>query len=144
MAVINLEDLTGSTEVVLFPDLFTKVSPLLKSDEPLFVGGSVETGESSAKIIAKEICTLDSMRQKTVKAIEVNLNEYTVSKDLLRDLQDIVFRYPGECSLRFKVNRHDGKGMVLSAHNRFSVLPCPELIEKIEALTGNRVTQLSR
>ncbi len=144
MAVINLEDLTGFTEVVLFPDLFTKVSPLLKSDEPLFVGGSVEASESSAKIIAKEICTLDSIRQKAVKAIEVILNEGTVSKDLLRDLQDIVFKYPGECRLLFKVNRPDGKEMVLAAHGRFSVLPCPELTEEIEALTGNKVHQLSR
>ncbi|MCP4669442.1 MAG: DNA polymerase III subunit alpha [Deltaproteobacteria bacterium] len=144
MAVINLEDLTGSTEVVLFPDLFNKVSPLLKSDEPLFVGGSVETSESSAKILAQEICTLDSIRQKAVKAMEVVLHEDAVSKDLLRDLQDIVFRYPGECRLLFKVNRPDGKEMVLSAHDRFSVLPCPELTEEIEALTGNKVLQLKR
>ena len=144
MAVINLEDLTGFTEVVLFPDLFTKVSHLLKSDEPLFVGGSVETSENSAKIIAKEICTLDSLRQKAVKAIEVIFNEDAVSKDLLRDLQDIVFRFPGECRLLFKINRPDGREMVLSAHDRFSVLPCPELIDQIETLTGNKVLQLKR
>jgi DNA polymerase-3 subunit alpha len=139
MATISIEDLTGSAQVILFPDIFNRVSPLLKTDEPLLINGIVETGDTSAKIIAQEIVTLDSIRQHAVKAIELRLEEKSASKDLLAHLQDIVFTYPGECRLLFKVNIKNGKEAFISAHERFNVLPCRELITQIKLLTGDKV-----
>jgi DNA polymerase-3 subunit alpha len=77
-----------------------------------------------------------------VKAIELRLSEETISKEILRDLRDIVFRYPGECKLLFIVKASNGKEIVVSAGDRFNVLPCPELLDEIEALTGDKVRQL--
>jgi DNA polymerase-3 subunit alpha len=139
MAILNLEDLTGSAEVVLFPDVFTRTSPLLKSDEPLFINGSVETGEGAAKIIAQDIVTLDSIREKAVRALELSLSGESISKEMLESLQDIVFRYPGECRLLFKVDKGHGKAVLICAHHRYNVLARQELIQEIEALIGNKV-----
>ncbi len=139
MAILSLEDLTGSTEAVIFPDVFNRTAPILKGDEPLLITGSAEIGDSTAKIIAQEIVTLDSIRQKSVKAIILNLSEESVSKEVLEDLQDIVFKYPGECKLVFKVQTSNGKEVVISADPRFNVLPAQELIAEIEALIGNEV-----
>ncbi|UCF81922.1 MAG: DNA polymerase III subunit alpha [Desulfobacteraceae bacterium] len=139
MATMSVEDLTGSAQVILFPDIFTRASPLLKSDEPLLINGIVETGDTSAKIIAQEIVSLDSIRQNAVKAIELRLDENSASKDLLADLQEIVFTYPGECRLLFKVNANDGNEAFISAHERFNVLPCREFIARIKLLIGDKV-----
>ena len=139
MAILSLEDPTGSTDVLLFPDVFNRYSVLLKGDEPLLITGSAEIGDSTAKIIAQEIVTLDSIRQKAVKAIELNLSEESVSKEVLADLQDIAFKYPGECKLVFKVQMSNGKEVVILANPRFNVLPTRELIAEIEALIGNKV-----
>jgi DNA polymerase-3 subunit alpha len=139
MATMVVEDLTGSTLVIIFPDLFNRTSHLLKSDEPLMINGSVETDDTSAKIIAQEIVTLNSVRQNSIKAIEMKFVEKTVSKELLEDLQDIVFTYPGECSLLFRMNTGNGNKIVIAAHDRFNVLPCQELIDKIERLIGNKI-----
>jgi len=141
MAILGLEDLTGSIDVVLFPDVFNRCSHLLKSDKPLLISGSVEISESTAKIITKEIVTLDSIRQKTIKTIELKLDERAISKELLEHIQDIIFKYPGECNLIFKVHTSHGKEWVISAHNRFNVLPCHELIEEIENATGTKVSE---
>ena len=142
MAIISLEDLTGSTEVILFPDLFNVTAPLLKNDEPLLINGSVEIGDSSAKVIAKEIVSLNTVRQRATKAIEIRLEQGAISKDNLEDLRDIAFRYPGECKIFFKVKSSDGKEIVISAHDRFNVLLCPELISEFEALAGSRVNEI--
>jgi DNA polymerase-3 subunit alpha len=139
MAILSLEDLTGSTEAVVFPDVFNRTAPILKGDEPLLITGSAEIGDSTAKIIAQEIVTLDSIRQKAVKAIELNLSEESVSKEVLEDLQDIAFKYPGECKLVFKVQMSNGKEVAILANPRFNVLPTHELIAEIEALIGNEV-----
>ena len=139
MATMSVEDLTGSAQVILFPDIFNRASPLLKGDEPLLISGIVETGDTSAKIIAQEIVTLDSIRQNSVKAIELRLDENSASTDLLADLQEIVFTYPGECRLLFKVNTKNGKEAFISAHERFNVLPCREFISRIKLLIGDKV-----
>ncbi len=142
MAVLKLEDLTGYAEVIVFPDLFNQSSHLLKSDHPLLISGSVETGDSSTKVIAQEIVTLESARQKTVKAIELSLSQESISVELLEDLQNIVFKFPGECRVLFKVAMSDGKELLISAHPRFNILPCHEIIAEIEAVTGERVQEI--
>ncbi len=143
MAILNVEDLTGSTEVVIFPDVFTRTSPLLKSEEPLLITGSAEISESSAKIIAQEIVTLDSIRQSAVKAIELKLDEEKISKELLENLKIATYKYPGNCKILFKVNMSNGKELIISAHRSFNVLPCSELITEIESLVGNKVYELT-
>ncbi|MBW1851828.1 MAG: DNA polymerase III subunit alpha, partial [Deltaproteobacteria bacterium] len=142
MAVLRVEDLTGSTEVIIFPDVFNKTSPILKGDEPLLVSGSAEIGDSTAKIIAQEIVTLNSIRQKAIKAIELNLKQENLSMDLLEDLKNVVFRFPGKCRLLFKINVSNGEEIIITANDRFSVLPCRELMEEIETITGNKVFEL--
>jgi DNA polymerase-3 subunit alpha len=142
MAIVNLEDLTGFTEVILFPEVFNRASPLLKSDEPLLIKGTVEIGDSSAKIIAQEIVTLSSVRHQIIRAIELRLAEEHISKRLLEDLQEIVFRYPGECKLLFTVDTPNGKGITITANDRFNVIPCEELMTGIEDLIGTKVHQI--
>ncbi len=142
MAVIHLEDLTGSTEVVIFPDLFTAVSPLLKGDEPLLITGGAEIGDSAAKILAKEIETLSSLKLNSVKAIALTLESGDPSREVLEDLRDIVFRYPGECKLIFKVGVPEGKEVMVSAHGRFNVIPCNEFLAEVDGLLGHRAWKL--
>jgi len=142
MAVIQLEDLTGSTEVVVFPDLFSAVAPLLKGDEPILITGGVEIGDSSAKILAKEIENLSALRLNAVRAIVLTLTDKVPSKETLEDLRDIVFKYPGECRLLFKVGVPGGEAVKISAHGRFNVLPCKELLAEIEGLLGYKAWEL--
>jgi DNA polymerase-3 subunit alpha len=142
MATFTLEDMSGSVEVIIFPDLFSRFSPLLKGDEPLLVSGIIEGGEISTKIIAQEVSTLEALRHKSIKAVKVKLDESDVSRNLLERLRDVVFKYPGECRLIFGVNTSDGKEMTIYADDCFRVLPCPEMTNEIEALVGKRVHQI--
>jgi DNA polymerase-3 subunit alpha len=139
MAILDVEDLTGSVQIVLFPDAFSSASTLLKSDEPLLISGNVETGDATAKILAQEIVPLESISQKAVQAIELGFLSKRPSKKMLEDLLDIIFRYPGECKLLFKVNTDNGEEVLISAHDRFNVLPCRELISKIEPLIDGEI-----
>ena len=142
MATFTLEDMSGSVEVIIFPDLFSRFSPLLKGDEPLLVSGIMEGGEISTKIIAQDISSLEALRHKSIKAVKVKLDETDVSRNLLERLRDVVFKYPGECRLVFGVNTSDGKEMTIYADDCFRVLPCPEMTNEIEALVGKRVYQI--
>jgi len=138
MAILSLEDQTGATQVVLFPEAFTSYSTCLKKDEPLLICGVAEVGDNSSKIIAKDIVSLESLRHRSIRTIELEINQETASRNSLEDIRDVFFRYPGECSVLFRMNMGDGKEILIGANNHYKVLPCDEMIGEIEKITGKR------
>ena len=142
MAIMHLEDLTGSTEVVIFPDVFADAAPLLKGDEPLLVTGTVEIGDNSAKVIAKEVKSLHGLELKAAKAVIISLGRERSSKELLEGLKDAVFKYPGDCRLMFKVGSPTDNPVMISAHFRYSILPCPQFFGEVESLFGGGVCEV--
>ncbi len=142
MAIMQLEDLTGSTEVVIFPDVFSASGVLLKGDEPLLVTGTVEIGDSSAKMIAKEIQSLHGITLKEARAVIISIENGRSSKEMLEDLKDAVFKYPGDCKLMFRVGSSDDNPVMISAHFRYCVLPCPQFFEEVEDILGGNVCEV--
>jgi DNA polymerase-3 subunit alpha len=139
MAVVTIEDLSGSIEAIVFPELFQKSSPLLKSEDPLLFTGSAEVGEGAAKILLQDIATFESVRQKNIKTVEIRLHEAGAGKDLLQQLVDVVFQYPGECRLRFRVEYTAGGHVIISAGERFKIFPSDECLSTIESIAGRPV-----
>ncbi|MBN1102473.1 MAG: DNA polymerase III subunit alpha [Deltaproteobacteria bacterium] len=140
MAILTLEDQTGSVEVVVFPDVFNTCVPLLKGDEPLLVQGTAEVDEGNAKIIAGEISSLEEVRQKTVRSVEILLKGEALAKDRLKEIRDILFRYPGDSSVLFRVDMGEGGDLLVAAHPRHNVYPCTEMLRQIESITCKKVT----
>jgi len=139
MAILTLEDQTGSVEVIIFPDVFTASSPLLKGDDPLLVQGTAEVEESSVKIISTEIASLEEVRQKAVRNVLIGLRGECLSRERLKEIRNLLFRYPGESSVLLRVEPDQGESVIVAAHPHLSVSPCRELIEEIEAITGVKV-----
>jgi len=69
MAFINLEDLTGSLEVILFPNSFEKARPIVTEGNKVFVKGHVQNeDERGAKLICDDIKSFaDSKREIWIK-----------------------------------------------------------------------------
>jgi DNA polymerase-3 subunit alpha len=139
MAILSLEDPTGSTEVILFPDVFSNYSVLLKGDEPLLIGGTAEVDGNAAKIIAQEMETLETVRQRTIKAVELRLHLQRVSREVLEQIRDIFFRFPGECSVLFRVDAGQGKELLIEANDHYRISPCDEATGEIEAIIGAKI-----
>lgn len=139
MAILSLEDQTGSTQVILFPDVFNNYSQFLKGDAPLLISGVAEMDDNSSKIIAKGIDLLEALRQKSIRTIELGLNQEKVTKELLEEIRDVFFKYPGECSIMFRMGMGKEKEFLIAANQHYRVLPCDEILGEIEGLIGQRV-----
>ena len=139
MAILSLEDQTGSLDVIVFPDVFNNTSPLLKSDEPLLITGTAEVDDNTVKVISQEIHSLDKVRQNAIRTLELNLPREVISKNNLEELKDIFFRYPGEASVLFRVDAGQGEEVLIAAHHRYRVSPCDEMIKELETITGQKV-----
>jgi DNA polymerase III subunit alpha len=139
MALLTLEDQSGSIEVVVFPDAFERYSPLLKSDEPLLITGTAEVDESTAKIVSQEINTLENVREGAIRVIEMALPRAAINRENLEEIKDILFRYPGNSLVQFRVTTGQGKALLIAAHTRYRVSPSTKMIREIETLIGRKV-----
>ncbi|RJR39832.1 MAG: DNA polymerase III subunit alpha [Desulfobacteraceae bacterium] len=138
MAILNFEDQTGAVEVVVFPDVFNCCSPLLKSEEPLLIQGTAEVDENTAKIISHEISSLEEIKHKAVKAVEIFLRADWINKDRLKEIRSVLFRYPGESTVRFRVEMGE-ESVLIKANPNYRISPCKEMIREIEAITLEKV-----
>ncbi len=139
MATIVAEDKMGFTEVTLFPDVFARCAPLLNDDKPFLITGETEVGENQVKITCQNIVRLDTVRQKAIKSILIPISEERLSHSGLIRLRDLIFRYPGECQLKFRIDIDKYKSTTIVAHNRYNVMPNENLLQEMSSLVGEKL-----
>ena len=62
MAFFTVEDLTGSVEVIVFPQNYEAYRPMLETDRKVFVRGRVNSdGENQAKLICEKLIPFDQI-----------------------------------------------------------------------------------
>lgn len=143
MAFLTLEDLTGSVEVVVFPDLFANVSLHLIKDSPLLVTGSLDVTEDTAKLLAAEIAPLSEMKGKGASRAIVYLDGPNCSPNLLIPLRQILSRHAGECPVYLHLRPPQGEEVVIAAGNRYLVVASEDLKRDLEMLLGKGCVSFS-
>jgi len=65
MAFLNIEDLVGNVEVIVFPNIYEKNSQMLETDSKVFIGGHVSAEEDKAsKLICDRIVPFDAGKRE--------------------------------------------------------------------------------
>ena len=97
MARLIIEDLSGSVETIVFPEVYQASVELFNSDEPLFVTGTLDAGEESCKILATEIVLLRDVKAKQTSRVHFRLSTPGLDRDQLRQLRDLLLKHRGDC-----------------------------------------------
>ncbi|CEK35947.1 DNA polymerase III DnaE [[Clostridium] sordellii] len=96
MAIIELEDLYGVIEVIVFPQVLQKYNTIIQEDKIIYVEGRLSIKEDeNAKLIAREIrdMSTESNQHKPNLYLKISSIE---DKELVNDLISIVTKYPGD------------------------------------------------
>lgn len=101
MAFAKVEDLTGTAELVIFPDAFAQCGMQLKDERPLLVGGSVEVNEGAVKIIVDNIAPFEEAMKKT-KRISFRLDK--IENDQYERLESLLRQFKGQTQARLMLN----------------------------------------
>ena len=72
MAIVRLEDMEGSVEVVLFPSTYTQLAKYLNEGEVVFLSGRVSRRDDEPKIIATDMKQMQEV-YGAIKTINVDL-----------------------------------------------------------------------
>lgn len=112
MAFLNVEDLSGKIEVIIFPKILEKVNSLINEDSLVIIGGRVSIKEGEfPKIICENINPLKKINSSKVY-IRVNNNENVkIANKLLKDILEFhkgdtpIYIFSEEEKQNFRLNK---------------------------------------
>ncbi len=150
MAVLQVEDLEGYAEVVVFPDAYRACYNLLNEDEAVLISGRPEKEEEAARMIASDMQPLASFFEQKANAktreVLISVTLTGVAEEVPDQLRDLLERHRGEVQVSLRLQRPQPNGFRAHvAPNRFLwVTPSPELVSEIEELLGQGSVRLRR
>ncbi len=145
MAVLQLEDLKGRVEVVVFPDLFRAVRPLLLQEIPLIVDGVLEKDdEGRPRIRAQNITPLrasDAKKGALPREVHIRLKADGLSRDHLQALRKIIESNPGPCEAFLHLEGLE-REVILQLPPELQVSPSEEMVRAVEGFLGYRAVEV--
>jgi DNA polymerase III subunit alpha len=142
VAILTVEDLTGSVEVLVFGDILDKVAPWLSQPSlPLWLKGDVVQEDRGAKIVAREVAPLGTSLPRWPARLDLKLRADTVTPEHLRSLREVLSRHPGSVPayLHFLHPQENG---VLVLPESLALTPSEELVAEVNRLFGYSVLSL--
>jgi DNA polymerase III subunit alpha len=136
MAILNLEDLSGSVETIVFPDLYASSQHLLLTDTPLIIAGQLDKSEQGNKIKAMRIHLLAEVKKKGATRMDIRLSATGLTQDDLLKVKDILLRYKGAIPVYLRLQNPTRKDSLISVGREICVSPSDKLISEIESVLG--------
>jgi DNA polymerase-3 subunit alpha len=140
-AIITLQDMTGSAEVLAFPEAFARCESILKSNARLLIKGRTSVEEVGTRVILMEARLLDEVTELPTQ-LRVRMDMASVDENLLEQLQELFERKPGSCRVSFALCQPDGTVADLDTDKR--VRADGELLAEIQNLVGADAVETMR
>ncbi|MDY0360142.1 MAG: DNA polymerase III subunit alpha [Desulforegulaceae bacterium] len=136
MAFLTIEDFKDFLEVVVFSDLYAKVSDYFFEDSVLMIAGQVQKNEKGLSLIAKEIYPADIAEEMLSGCIYITLESvFHTPEDILK-LQDILRKYPGTKKVFIEVFTQSGAQVLMELPDILNVNITKFLIEELKEFAG--------
>jgi DNA polymerase III subunit alpha len=135
-AMVTLEDLAGSVQVLCMNENYDKYRSLLELNKAILVIGEVNTGDEKPKVFPQEIMPLEDAPRRYTRQVHLRLHTAHVKPEQLDLVRDLVAAHTGKCPLFLCFVRPTGEIIFVETHERFFVAPSPELQQAADERFG--------
>ncbi len=151
MIFVTLEDLSGSQEIIVFPDVFSNNRLVWQTDNIILARGRLSQRNGEKKVIIQKVLTLDStvnLKDKinqffnstnshfspaTAPKIKIINLPPNTTEEKIKQLKQILLHFPGNTTVIFKLPNETGWQQVTT---EFKVADNQELNLQIKRLLG--------
>jgi DNA polymerase-3 subunit alpha len=141
-AILTLQDRTGVVELLVFPEAFARLEPVLSVARPLIFKGRISVEEVGTRVVVSEAKPMDQMSERVPSLLRVRVDLATMDTGALDRLQELFSSRPGRCRVSFELVNPDGTVATLEAGS--SVQPDAELVDRVRAICGLEAVDLVR
>ena len=133
-AVITVEDLEASIEVLLFPKAYEMVSTVLATDTVVKIKGRVKVEDDVVSLNASEL-SLPDITDVRSEPVVITLSAARCTPQVVQQLREVLAAHPGLTEVRLRLRSVD-KTTVMKLDERLRVTPSPPLMADLKALLG--------
>ena len=133
-----LEDLSGSIDMLIFPEAYRKLQERLKvlTDVPVLVRGGVRIEEgANAKLTVDDVSSLEEVKVPLPRSLRIRIPLEKASESMVDELHLLFSQRKGEAKVLFDVER-PGDFMVVMEAEGYNVLPDRSFISRVQELCG--------
>ena len=122
MCFVDLEDIEGSLEVIVFPNIMEKYRELLAEDRIVMMKGKLDKKEDQLKLLANDIRQLQKDNRDTAgktacnnitkEKIIFSINKKDLGREIINDFYDIIRKNPGKNMIEFRIITDNDANMV--------------------------------
>jgi len=169
MAYITIEDLYGTIEVIVFPDVYRESQNIITQGTPIVISGNTDRTDKGLKVIARKIFSIDDNDLNSeLQAVDNSQNrnnrrdtdasgsqklstsqykslvltmQNTVRPETLPQLNEVFSRYAGDCPVYLKIVSPRNWETLLKTERNVS--PTKELISEMENILGKGTATLN-
>jgi DNA polymerase-3 subunit alpha len=139
MAFVQLEDLTGSVEVVVFNSTYAAARELLVEDAVLIVKGRVDhKQQGETKLVALEVSRFEAVPER--REVRLKVDARSAPAGVIRELAGLVRDFPGEAPVYVDLVTSLGSKL-LELGPDYRVDPQPDFFASVRHLLGAAAVQ---
>src|SRR6185312_4032821 len=135
-AMVTLEDLEGSVQILCMNENYDKYRDLLVVNKAILVIGEVNTGDERPKIFPQEMMPLEDAPKKFTKQVHLRLHTAHLKPEQLDSVRELVAAHPGKCPLFLCFMQPGGGTVFVETNDRFAVAPSQQLQHEADARFG--------
>lgn len=136
-AMVTLEDLEGTVQVLCMNENYDKYRELFVVNKAILVVGEVNTGDEKPKIFPQEIMALEDAPRKYTKQVYLRFHTGRFELEQFEALRELIATHPGKCPLFLCFIQPTGERVYLETHERYYVTPSRELQQAADERFGN-------
>jgi DNA polymerase-3 subunit alpha len=140
----KLEDFSGATDCVMWPDDFVRHKDLAQEDQICFVAATVERTREEPGLRLTRLLTLEQAQRERTTGLVLSLNIREHRPEHIDALAQVLRRTPGSCPVFLSVTDGAGKRSLLRAGLEFRVNPQGLHKADLEMILGSGRVEFSR
>ena len=134
-AIVTVEDLEGSVDVMVFPQSYASVGTMLVDDAVIIVRSRVDrSDDDGVRVIAMEV-TQPDLSEAGSGPVRLSMAASRCIPPLVERLKEVLAAHPGTTEVHLHLTG-GAKTSVLRLDDRFRVTPSPSLYGDLKALLG--------
>ncbi|TKS61631.1 MAG: DNA polymerase III subunit alpha [Nitrospira sp.] len=142
MAYLTVEDLQGTAEVIVFPDLFKSARELITPERLVRVTGMIDRGDKGTKIRGSKIEPLAEIQTQSIKRICIRLIDRPEVREQLPRLLDVFRRHPGSTTITMSIQTDGALEAETAPLPNLTVSPSEHFVLDVEEVLGKGALSL--
>ncbi|GKS58750.1 DNA-directed DNA polymerase [Nitrospira sp.] len=142
MAYLTLEDLQGTAEIIIFPDLYRSAGELLAPECVIRVTGTVDRGDKGTKVRGTKIELVAELQTKAISRVNIKLSDVADATQAVPRLQEVFHRHPGHTAVTLTFRIGGEVEAVTGPLSAVKVTPSEYFVADVEEVLGKGVVAL--